>query len=276
VVNWILSDESYRWTPSISCPCTVARFERPELCRALLVTHFGKHQKKIYSISSHSPRRLEISLWKLQNSYGDTASVSSCTLTPSPYKGGQASEMSSTPKSTPPKSSGKMTRAAVVANLNRQRAASQDGQQQAAPANRLPSYHTENMAPTLCPSTSPSRAQNNTATPLKSLPPKPSSALRKELPDVPEFFVVRPPPKSSSVKVERNDRRVFMNRDTLEKIKVSNGSVVVIQRHYAPKYVPLGGSTSDDLSDEEEDKRMTVGIACPMSQIQPNGMSSHP
>jgi hypothetical protein len=182
--------------------------------------------------------------------------------------------MSSTPKSSPgrsPRASGKMTRAAVVANLNRQRAASHDGQQ---PTNG-PSYPADNMAPTQSPSNSPLRAQNNVATPPKSLPPKPSRALRKELPDVPEFFVVRPPPKSSSVKVERNDRRVFMNRDTLEKIKVSQGSVILIQRHCAPKYVPSGLSASDDdLSEEDEDERMTVGIACPMSQIQPDGIVS--
>jgi hypothetical protein len=212
---------------------------------------------------------------KLTPNFGDTASVSSCALGPRPYKGREALEMSSTPKPTPPKAKEKMTRAAVVANLNRQRAVSNDGQHQPFPANGLPSYHTENTAPTQSPSNSPSRAQNYAATPPKSLPPKPSRTLRKELPDVPEFFVVRPPPKSSSVKVERNDRRVFMNRDTLEKIKVSNGSVVLIQRHYEPKYVPSSATTGDNLSDEE-DERMTVGIACPMSQVQPDGMHQHP
>jgi hypothetical protein len=185
--------------------------------------------------------------------------------------------MNTTPKSSPgrsPRASGKMTRAAVVANLNRQRAASHDGQQQPAHANG-PSYHADNMAPTQSPSNSPLRAQNNVATRPKSLPPKPNRALIKELPHVPEFFVVRPPPKSSSIKVERNDRRVFMNRDTLDKIKVSQGSVVLIQQHCAPKSDPSGLSTSDDdLSDEDEDERMTVGIACPMSQIQPDGLVS--
>lgn len=182
--------------------------------------------------------------------------------------------MSSSPKSSParsPRASGKMTRAAVVANLNRQRAASQDGHQHT-PANG-PSDPTEKVAPTQTSSHSPLRAQTNVATPPKSLPPKPNRTL-KELPDVPEFFVVRPPPKSSSVKVQRNDRRVFMNRDTLEKIRVSQGSVILIQRHCAPKSVPSGlrFSSDDDVSDEDEDEKMTVGIAYPMSQIQPDGI----
>jgi hypothetical protein len=65
-----------------------------------------------------------------------------------------------------------------------------------------------------------------------------------------------------------------MNRDTLEKIRVSQGSVILIQRHCAPKSVPSGlrFSSDDDVSDDDEDEKMTVGIAYPMSQIQPDGI----
>jgi len=187
--------------------------------------------------------------------------------------------MSSTPKSPPPRSpngGGKMTRA-VVANLNRQRAARHEGQH--VPTNGAASY-SDGMTPTPSPSASPARHPDSSSPP-KSLPPKPG-ALRKDLPDVPKFFVVRPPPKLPSVKTERNDRRVFLNTGTLENIKISNGSVVLIQRHNAQKYLSTtkaafeSGLSSGDTSDDEEDDidRATVAIACPMSRIEPNGIKS--
>jgi hypothetical protein len=188
--------------------------------------------------------------------------------------------MSSTPKAThsrSPKPGGKMTRA-VVANLNRQRAASSDGHD-AAPPNG-PSSGADGMTPTSSPSNSPSRNNNNSSSPQKSLPPQPSG-LRKELPDIPEFFVVRPRPKSSTVKAERNDRRVFLNTATLQKIKISNGSVVLIQPHYPRKDLfttkrsDSSQSGGDSSSDEEEKiDRSTVGIACPLSRIEPNGINA--
>ena len=187
--------------------------------------------------------------------------------------------MSSTAKSSParsPKRGGKMTRA-VVANLNRQRAAGHEGQH--VPAHGAASG-SDGTTPTASPFSSPAR-RLETSSPPKPLPPKPA-ALRKELPDVPEFFVVRPPPRSSSVKSERNDRRVFLNTGTLENIKISNGSVVLIQRHHAQKYLhptkasSQSGLSSGYVSDDEEDdvERATVAIACPMSRIEPNGIKS--
>jgi len=184
--------------------------------------------------------------------------------------------MSSTARSTPsrsPRRGGKMTRA-VVANLNRQR---HEGQH--VPADGAASL-SDGATPTPSPFSSPAR-RADTSSPPKPLPPKPA-ALRKDLPDVPEFFVVRPPPRSSSVKPERNDRRVFLNTGTLENIKISNGSVVLIQRHHAQKYLHAtkaasqSGLSSGYASDDEEDdiERATVAIACPMSRIEPNGIKS--
>ena len=118
--------------------------------------------------------------------------------------------------------------------------------------------------------------------PYKSLPPQPKRST-KELPDVPEFYIVRPAPSTSNAKVERNDRRVFINRGTMEKINVYQGSVVLIQRHDPMKWA---GPTLDNTEFEEDDdshypeddegdvEQTTVGIAWPMDRIEPNGFSS--
>ena len=163
----------------------------------------------------------------------------------------------------------KMTRAAV-ANLNRQKS---EEQRKTLPSN--------GHIPTSTPSTLP--AKSTKPSPHKSLPPQPKHST-KELPDVPEFYIVRPAPSTSNAKVERNDRRVFINRGTMEKINVYQGSVVLIQRHDPMKWA---GPTLDNAEfDEEEDDshypeddegdvdQTTVGIAWPMDRIEPNGFQS--
>src|SRR5271157_5849939 len=118
--------------------------------------------------------------------------------------------------STKNQKNSRMTRA-VVANLNQQRSMSEG------PSNGTVN-HTDNT-PTSSPTTSPSKS--NKSSPQKSLPPQPSTnrTQSKELPDVPEFYIVRPAPSTSSAKVERNDRRVFINRGTMAKINVYQGRI---------------------------------------------------
>jgi hypothetical protein len=179
------------------------------------------------------------------------------------------------------KSNSKMTRA-VVANLNRQKS-EKEGQNSPSPNGSTGSVdNTLHSPPKGSISSSPSRK----ATPHKSLPPQPSPS--KELPDIPEFYIVRPAPSTASAKIERNDRRVFINRGTMEKINVYQGSVVLIQRHDPSKWVPTltrsenGMSQDDDESqyptDGEEDSvsQTTVGVAWPMDRIEPNGMDLTP
>jgi hypothetical protein len=185
-----------------------------------------------------------------------------------------------TPKKTSPpskqKSGSKMTRA--VANLNRQKAVSSEGQN---PPNGIPS-HTESTS-TSTPTTSPSKS--NKPSPQKLLPPQPSAKglESKQLPDVPEFYVVRPAPSTSSAKVERNDRRVFISRGTMEKINVCQGSVVLVQRHYPSNCAPTPPLDSIEKSEEDQDsnfpinggeniEQTAVGIAWPMDRIEPNGI----
>jgi hypothetical protein len=169
---------------------------------------------------------------------------------------------------------GKMTRA-VVANLNRQKSVSEG------PSNGAIN-HTDNTS-TSSPTTSPSKS--NKSSPQKSLPPQPSTnrTQSKELPDVPEFYIVRPAPSTSSAKVERNDRRVFINRGTMEKMNVYQGSVVLIQRHDPSKWnqipvldlVPPEEDDSHYSTDDDEDNiEMTaVGVAWPMDRIEQNGIA---
>ena len=101
----------------------------------------------------------------------------------------------------------------------------------------------------------------------------------KELPDVPEFYIVRPAP--SNAKVERNDRRVFINRSTMEKINIAQGGVVLIERHDPDRWVQQGDplvpddSSSYYPSDDDEDvEQATVGVVWPMDRIEPNGMNT--
>lgn len=183
---------------------------------------------------------------------------------------------SPTPKKTPPtknQKSGKMTRA-VVANLNRQKSGS------GGPSNGT-TAHTDDT-PTSSPTSSPSKSNNSS--PQKSLPPRPSTNLSqsKELPDVPEFYVVRPAPSTSSAKVERNDRRVFINRGMMEKMNVYQGSVVLIQHHNPSKWnrkptLETEASEEEDIqyaTDDDEDnvEQIAVGTAWPMDRIEPNGI----
>jgi hypothetical protein len=151
-----------------------------------------------------------------------------------------------------------MTRA-VVANLNRQR-----------PSNEAPS-------------TPPSSSKGSkTPSPQKSLPPQPAAKRldSKDLPEVPEYYVVRPAPSMSGTKVERNDRRVFINRGTMEKINLCQGSVVLVQRHDSNRWTkatseaPEGEEEEDGhyaVDEELDTEEMTVGVAWPMNRIEPNG-----
>lgn len=172
-----------------------------------------------------------------------------------------------------------MTRAAV-ANLNRQKAASEA---QNLPSDSIPNTHANiSGTPNSSPAASPSRSKKST----KSLPPQPSTKNSKDLPDVPEFYIVRPAPSTFGAKVERNDRRVFVNRNAMEKINIFQGSVVLIYRHN-PNHreqlpTPDNAEVSDlnggnyDTSDDEEDsvEQATVGVAWPMDRVEPNGISS--
>lgn len=195
--------------------------------------------------------------------------------------------MSSSPGKASPssksknKNNSKMTRA-VVANLNRQKS---EKESQNSPSPNGSTGNVDNnthSTPKRSTSSSPSRKP----TPHKSLPPQPSPS--KELPDIPEFYIVRPAPSTSAAKIERNDRRVFINRTTMEKINVYQGSVVLIQRHDPSTRVPTltrsenGMSQDDDESryptDDEEDSvsQTTVGVAWPMDRIEPNGIQLTP
>jgi hypothetical protein len=116
------------------------------------------------------------------------------------------------------------------------------------------------------------------------LPPQPSSSGKtKELPDIPEFYIVRPAP--SNARVDRNDSRVFINRTTMERINVCQGSVLLIQRHNPihparqPQVDSANGTVvqDDGLDNEVEEEengdveQTTVGVAWPMDRIEPNG-----
>jgi hypothetical protein len=155
-----------------------------------------------------------------------------------------------------------MTRA-VVANLNRERSGTGE-----APA-------TTNGGITSLSTPTPMKMKKTS--PQKSLPPQPSSGRLKDLPDVPEFFIVRPAPSTTKAKVERNDRRVFINRSMMEKINLYQGSVVLIQRHDSLRIKHLEAveeemsSEYDTDEDDETFDQTTVGIAWPMDKIEPNG-----
>jgi len=164
-----------------------------------------------------------------------------------------------------------MTRA-VVANLNQQKSAS-------TPNNGTTGQHDGPAT-----SASPSRTPRKSTSPQKSLPLQPSKirARSKQLPEVPEFYIVRPAPSTSSAKIERNDRRVFINRGTMEKMGVFQGSVVLIQRHDPNRWTPAMAPVLQDdgqehdshyPSDDEDDsvEQTTVGVAWPMDRIEPNG-----
>jgi len=168
-----------------------------------------------------------------------------------------------------------MTRA-VVANLNRQKS---DKESQSSPNGSTGSLDTPHSTPKAV--ASPSSMKK--ALPHKSLPPQPSPS--KELLDVPEFYIVRPAPSTSAAKIERNDRRVFINRTTMEKINVYQGSVVLIQRHDAAKWVPVLASQGNNVLEQEDDEsqyptdeeeelgsQTTVGVAWPLDRIEPNGI----
>src|SRR5271169_4227833 len=166
-----------------------------------------------------------------------------------------------------------MTRA-VVANLNRQKSANNG-----ATASNSGTASQHEGTPTTSPTASPSRTPKSSS-PQKSLPPQPSKnrVQSKQLPEVPEFYIVRPAPSTSSAKVERNDRRVFINRGTMEKMNVYQGSVVLIQRHDPSKWnqVPtldFVPPEEDDnhypTEDDEDNIEMTaVGVAWPMDRIE--------
>jgi hypothetical protein len=169
----------------------------------------------------------------------------------------------STPSRNSPGTNNKMTRA-VVANLNRQKPGSPQG------------TTSTNGGITSLATPTPIKAKK---TPLhKTLPPQPSPLWSKDLPDVPEFYIVRPAPSTSKSKIERNDRRVFINRNMMEKININEGSVVLIQRYNSTRVLNLH-TLEDDLSSEygtdEDDgdvEQATVGTACPMDRIEPNGL----
>jgi len=120
-----------------------------------------------------------------------------------------------------------MTRAAV-ANVNRQKSASSNN-----------GIGQHKGTPTASPNASPSRTPKSPS-PQKSLPPQPSKnrVQTKQLSEVPEFYLVRPAPSTSSAKIERNDWRVFINRGTMEKMGVFQGSVVLIQRLDLNRWIP--------------------------------------
>jgi hypothetical protein len=199
---------------------------------------------------------------------------------------------SSSPSGKSPGSKRDMTRA-VVANLNRQKSASGEhspgtisnisgtntppsGNNTAASGNNSAvSGNGMNMSGTGVGTRSP-KSNSKKTSPYKSLPPQPSQS--KDLPDVPEYFTVRPAPSGSNAKVERNDRRVFINRNMMEKINVYQGSVVLIQRHHPQMSGTL--ETTDDASshyesddDDENFEQTTVGIAWPINRIEPTGMT---
>jgi hypothetical protein len=166
-----------------------------------------------------------------------------------------------------------MTRAAV-ANLNRQKSENMSYDTGTGNTNREASPNI---------SGSPSRSRKAATTPQKGLPPQPSakSTPTKELPDVPKFFIVRPAPSTANAKIERNDRRVFINRATMEKIGVHQGSMVLVQRLDVKTWSSASALDSDEEdsvypSDEEGDLagQMTVGTAWPMNRIEPNGTPS--
>jgi len=176
------------------------------------------------------------------------------------------------------KEGSKMTRA-VVANLNRQKA--ENGAASKPSSN---SNGTFDVSATPSPAGSPLSSKKTS--PHKSLPPQPSTkqSQSKELPDVPEFYIVRPAPSTSSAKIERNDRRVFINRGTMERINVYQGSVVLIQRHDPNRWAqnPLfdlteipeeddGSHYPEDDNDQDDVEQTTVGVAWPMDKIEPNG-----
>jgi hypothetical protein len=154
-----------------------------------------------------------------------------------------------------------MTRA-VVANLNRQKSNGGD---------------TPNGGGITSLATPVPKTYKKTS-PYKSLPPQPPPPQGKELPDVPEFYIVRPAPSTANAKVERNDRRAFINRGMMERMNIYQGSVVLIQRHDPERMAGMNLETSDDLSSEYDiDEEVgaadqtTVGIAWPMDRIEPNG-----
>jgi hypothetical protein len=84
----------------------------------------------------------------------------------------------------------------------------------------------------------------------------------------------------SGAKAQKNDRRVFINRDAMEKIKVPTpGSVVLVQRHDQIRGTNEAQAGGEDEAEslsaiEEEDgvEDITVGIAFPMNKIEPHGM----
>jgi hypothetical protein len=177
---------------------------------------------------------------------------------------GSSTSSKKTPPSENQKNGPNMTRAAV-ANLNRHKG---EAQKKSASSNG----HT----PTSTPSTSPTKSIK--PSPHKAIPPQAKDST-KQSPDVPGFYVVRPAPSTSNAKVGRNDRRVFINRGTMEEINAHQGSVVLIQRHDPMKWA---GPTLDNPEFEDDDShypeddegdvaQMTVGIAWPMDRIEPNG-----
>jgi hypothetical protein len=173
----------------------------------------------------------------------------------------------------------RMTRAAVT-NLNRQKSANES---QKLHLNGSKNVDT-NVGGIINHNTAASPANSKTSSSHKSLPPQPSTNQLqvKSLPDVPEFYIVRPAPSTSRAKIERNDQRVFINRGTMEKINVSQGGVVLIHRHnpviQRQPTIPESEevikekeedySTDDDIDDTEQ---ATVGLAWPMNRIEPNG-----
>ena len=170
------------------------------------------------------------------------------------------------------KGNDKMTRA-IVANLNRQKQGNEGPKNGTTPTN-------VEITPTSSPASSPSTSKKASH---KSLPPQPASTRpqSKDLPDVPEFFIVRPAPSISGAKIERNDRRVFINRTTMEKIDVHQGTVLLIQKHDCNRWA--AAISEYRIAEEDEDShysdddgeadQMTVGVAWPMNRIEPNGMS---
>src|SRR5271156_3498473 len=74
--------------------------------------------------------------------------------------------------------------------------------------------------------------------------------ISRYIPEMPEFYIVQPAPSTSSAKIERNDRRVFINRGTMEKMGLFQGSVVLIQRHDPNRWTP---ATAPVLPEDGED-----------------------
>ena len=91
---------------------------------------------------------------------------------------------------------------------------------------------------------------------------------------------MRPAPSNSGANVERNDRRVFINRGTMETMSVFQGSVVLIRRHDPDRVaaaVPGDGEDDSQCPTDEKDGTVepsTVGVAWPMDRIEPNGLAT--